>query len=101
MQSAKGTYEEYFSEFDRFRISMITAPWQKQYGYPYVSSLNFSRCELCDMFSKKFRFQDKLAVYSDEENIELQNWYWGLVSNCLWMIRERKILERNNDKKSS
>lgn len=94
------TYEEYFSEFDRFRISLITGPWQKQYGYPYVNSLDFNRCELREMFKKRFRFEEKLVFYSDEEKLVFRKWLSGLISDCLQMTRRKEILERNNSEKS-
>lgn len=53
-------YEEYFSEFDRFKITLICAPWQKRYGYPYVDASLFSRRELQEMFLQEFRFMDRL-----------------------------------------
>ena len=53
-------YEEFFSEFDRFRIALICAPWQKKYGYPFVDAAFFSRKELQEMFLKDFRFKDKV-----------------------------------------
>lgn len=59
------TYEEYFSEFDRFRITLICMPYQKKYGYPYVDASLFSRRELQEMFLKEFRFMDRL--YFDTE----------------------------------
>lgn len=52
------SYEEYFSEFDRFRMSLINAPYQKKYGYPYVEISEFSRKELLEFFLKKNRFED-------------------------------------------
>ncbi len=48
-------YEEYFSEFDRFRITLICAPWQRKYGYPFVDINSFSRRDLQEMFLKEFR----------------------------------------------
>lgn len=51
-------YEEYLSEFDRFRISLICAPWQRKYGYPFVDINLFSRRDLQEMFLKTFRFND-------------------------------------------
>ncbi len=42
--------EKYFSEFDRFRISLICALWQEKYGYPYTDILLFSRKEVQEMF---------------------------------------------------
>ncbi len=46
MQPVYNTYEEYFSEFDRMRLMIMNAPWQKKYGYPYVEALQFTRKEL-------------------------------------------------------
>lgn len=62
-------YEEYYSEFDRFRITLLTGPWQEQYGYPFVSSLNFSRKELRELFLKDFRFEERM----DGSDIEKRN----------------------------
>lgn len=60
------SYEEYFSEFDRVRLMIINAPWQRKYGYPYVEISRFTRRELQEMFSKEFRFEDVID-YSDSE----------------------------------
>lgn len=87
------TYEEYFSAFDRFRLSLITGAWQKKYGYPYVNSLVFSRRELDKMFAKDFRFEAKLKFSNDEEKIEFQRWKWKIVSDYLWMERKMEICE--------
>lgn len=43
--------EKYFSEFDRLRIILINAPWQRKYGYPYVKITSFTGRELQKMFS--------------------------------------------------
>lgn len=74
-------YEEYFSEFDRFRITLICGPWQKKYGYPFVDINSFSRRDLQEMFLKTFRFTDMIdfgTVFEDEKSqiefmIGLQN----------------------------
>lgn len=58
-------YEEYFSDFDRFRIDMVFSMLQRRYGYPYVSCRFFSRRQLQDMFLKEFRFEDRLAYAND------------------------------------
>ena len=55
------SYEEYFSEFDRFRMMLINAPYQKEYGYPYVEVLNFSRKELYEMFLSAFYFERNIV----------------------------------------
>ena len=52
------TYENFFSEFDRLRILLIQAPWQKKYGYPYAESDLFTRKALQEMFLKEFQFED-------------------------------------------
>lgn len=54
-------YETYFSEYDRFRICLANAPWQKKYGYPYVSLSGFTRRELQEMFLKRFRAESMLS----------------------------------------
>ena len=54
-------YEEYFSEHDRFKITLICMPYQKKYGYPYVDASLFSRRELQEIFLKEFRFMDRLC----------------------------------------
>lgn len=59
------TYEQFFSEFDRTRLMLINAPWQRKYGYPYVEVSGFTRKELQEMFLKDFRFEH---VENAEEN---------------------------------
>lgn len=58
-------YEEYFSEFDRFRIDMLFGGLQKRYGYSYMSCLNFSKRQLQEMYLKPFGFEDKLTYKND------------------------------------
>lgn len=74
------TYENFFSEFDRFRLMLIDAPWRKKYGYPYVEPDQFTRRELQEMFLKEFRFEspgDSTGFYKGsldlDDRIELQN----------------------------
>lgn len=58
LQPVYNLNETYFSELDRLRIMIINSPWQRKYGYPYVEISQFTRRELWDMFSKKFRFEE-------------------------------------------
>lgn len=51
------TYEKFFSEYDRHRIMITSAPWQRKYGYPYVELTRFTRRELQEMFLREFRFE--------------------------------------------
>ena len=84
-------YEEYLSQFDRFRISILSAPYQKKFGYPYVDCRMFSRRELWEMFRKEFRFQCQLR-YADERekrsyNISMHRKFrWQL-----WRVRAYTI----------
>lgn len=54
------TYDEYFSEFDRFKITLLCMPWQKKHGYPYSDISAFSGRELQEIFLKEFRFMERL-----------------------------------------
>lgn len=51
-------YDNFFSEFDRLRLMLIDALWQKKYGYPYVEPDQFTRKELQEMILKEFRFEN-------------------------------------------
>lgn len=63
-------YEEYLSEFDRLRISIINVPYQKKYGYPYVSPSFFSRRELQEMFLKEWRVEKEEGEIDREIRLE-------------------------------
>ena len=89
------TYEEYLSLFDRFRISLILGPWQKKYGYPYVSSLDFSRRELQAMYRKEFRFEKEFSFESDKDKLKFKKWVYALMDYHLWMTRRMEIMEDN------
>lgn len=93
------THEEYFSPFDRFRLSLITGAWQKKHGYPCVSSLDFSRKELQEMFGKKFRFEEKIVYQSEEEKMALRAWVQKLAGRYLWENRRREVMERKDNRK--
>lgn len=70
------TYENYFSEFDRSRMMLIDAPWQKEYGYPYIEPNQFTRKELQEMFLKEFRFEtlgDTTGLYKDKNHMDLND----------------------------
>lgn len=84
------TYEQYFSAFDVMRIMLIYGPWQKQNGYPYVNSLDFSRKELQDMFGKAFRFEANQG-YADAVNRE--KWMIEQISYYLWVVRREEIMK--------
>lgn len=93
---AYNLYEEYFSVFDRMRICLLNGAYQKQYGYPFVSCLSFSRREVRDMFLKKFRWETQL-----ENKYEKSDWEYvaceGIINNLLWRERFAEIMEAGVD----
>lgn len=84
--------EKYFSEFDRLRIMIINAPWQKKYGYPYVEISRFTRRELYEMFSKKFRFEDKIDFFSDRLKKDFKIQLNNLIRYNLFKVIMKEIL---------
>ncbi len=86
------TYEEYFSSFDRFRITLITASWQKQYGYPYIDNLDFNRRQLQEMFLKEFRFE-KDSYRNCEEKNKIKQEEQKMIDTCLQLNRRNEILK--------
>lgn len=88
------TYEEYYSAFDRFRIMLITGPWLKKNGYPYVSSLEFSRRELQEMYEKEFRFEKNFIFSLLEDRIKIRNLVQKQISRDLWKVRRDEIMEK-------
>ena len=76
-------YEEYFTGFDRMRICLLNSVFQKKYGYPFVSPLDFSRRELQEMFLKEFFWEripeavvgkDEASVYFLQERVRKKLW---------------------------
>ncbi len=65
LEPVYNTYDKYLSVLDRMRIMIINAPWQREYGYPYVEMAQFSRRELQEMFLKQFRFEDLTKTDTD------------------------------------
>lgn len=84
------TYEEYFSEFDRFRIMLINAPWQRKYGYPYVEISSFSRRELQEMFLKEFRYEDRMEYNGPKSKLDSDI---RLLNEIRIRLRKVKMLE--------
>lgn len=91
------TWEEYLSEFDRFRISLIAGAWQKEYGYPYVKSGDFSRKELKEMFQKKFRFEKSWDFSNRETEMFFLRKRQKLICDMLWRARRKEILGESAD----
>ena len=82
-------YENYFSEYDRFRISIVSSPYQKRYGYTYDNCLKFTRREIQEMFLKPFLFDEKAMFGEPENDIGLYEWMrWRL-----WHVRKHMVLD--------
>lgn len=86
------SYEEYLSEFDRFRILLISTPYREKYGYIYEDCLKFSRMELQEMFLKKFRFQDLPEFETEAEMAAYFLCAYDLLRQQLWETRKHAIL---------
>lgn len=88
-------YEIYFTEFDRFRLALICAPWQRKYEYPFKKTACFSRRELQDMFLKEFRIEAELSSVStgqkEKLNTEIKKQQW--LKEKLWEIRMMEFYE--------
>lgn len=79
-------YEEYFTEFDRFRMMLLSVAWQKAYGYPYVEAALFSKRELQDMFCKKFHFENFIMFDTDKEEFEYRLHRQSIIGSQVWLI---------------
>lgn len=86
IKPAYNLYEQYFNTFDRMRICLSAASFQKQYGYPYVSCMDFSRRELQEMFLKDFCWEMFPEALQGKE----EEGFWNMqkrIRYLLWMER--------------
>lgn len=86
-------YEEYFSEFDRYRISVICSAYQKRYGYLYEDCMEFSRVELWNMFLKEFRFQKEMRFMDEKERMSYFLAVYEIMRWQLWNARKHVVLD--------
>ncbi len=86
-------YENYLSEFDRFRLTLICAPYQKKYGYPYVRLSFFTRRELQEMFIKEFRFESKLSYNGEKAKLDAKIRTQEKIRLMLWEARMIEALD--------
>lgn len=86
-------YEEYLSESDRFRISLLSNAYQKMYGYTYESCMKFSRRELWELFLKKFRFQEKLQFENETDMAAYYLQAYEMMRWELWKVRKHEVLD--------
>lgn len=85
--------EKYFSLFDQFRISVLSAPYQKKYGYPYVDCRKFSRAELWELFLKKFRFQSGRQFDASRDMVNHCLKIYAELRSQLWEARKHAVLD--------
>ncbi|MDE7204281.1 MAG: hypothetical protein K2O91_20845 [Lachnospiraceae bacterium] len=93
LEPVYNTYEEYFSEYDRFRIMLLNSQWQKKYGYPYVGVKQFSRREIQEMWLKEFRFENLFNQITNKIEFEMKIQYD--IKNQLKQVRLSELY--NND----
>ncbi|MBD5449607.1 MAG: hypothetical protein HDR28_05535 [Lachnospiraceae bacterium] len=89
LQAVFNQYADYLSEFDRFRMSIASSPYQKRYGFNYENCLKFSRRELQEMFLKPFLFEEKNIFEFVKKPDAVHEWLeWQL-----WNVRKHMILD--------
>jgi len=98
LEPVYNTYDKYLSEFDRMRIMLINAPWQKEYGYPYVDILDFSKREIQEMFLKKFRFEDAIEFADIKSKLDFYIWLQGLIQ--MDKLQKVRMLAINGDNRA-
>ena len=84
-------YEEYFSDFDRFRINMIFSKDQKRFGYSYVSCREFSKCQLQEMYLKPFRFESSLTSENNYHEEDFRKNFMNKVNDYFQHVRREYI----------
>lgn len=90
-------YEEYFSEFDRFRIMLMDAPWQIKYGYTYVKLTDFSYKELQEIFLKEFRFEKFLQFNGENAKLNYRIALQKMLKNKLQKVKMLECMMSESD----
>lgn len=86
-------YEEYLSEYDHFKIALISSPFQKKYGYTYENGSRFSRNELQEMFLKEFRFQQNIQFPDEKDRNSYFLRSYTLLWKQLWIMRKHTVVD--------
>lgn len=87
-------YEEYFSAFDRFRLTLLFSFRQRRYGYPYVEISDFMRRELQEMFLKEFRFEKEISYNGEKGKLDARIRKQEKMREQLWEIWKQELLEK-------
>lgn len=86
-------YEEYLSEYDHFKIALISSPFQKKYGYAYENCLRFSRSELQEIFLREFRFQQNIQFSDEKDRKAYFLRSYTLLWKQLWNMRRHTVMD--------
>ena len=73
------------------RLCLIDGPFQKEYGYPYVSCLDFTRRELQEMFLKEFRWEKLQEMEKGEDKIGI----WQMQERFRYLLWQIRFIECN------
>ncbi len=90
LKSVFNKYDDFLSEFDRFRISIACSPYLKRYGYTFENCLRFSRRELQEMFRKPFMFESDERFQKDG-SLQMKLCEW--IKWQLWEVRKHMVLD--------
>lgn len=85
------TYEEYFSEFDRFRLMIYYSMEQKNNYYSYVDVSQFTMKELDNFFKKKFCFEYMIKFCGEKEERDFKIKLRNRIREKLLEIRVSRI----------
>ncbi len=86
-------HEDEWSEFDRFRLCLISEPYQKKYGYSYEECMKFSRTELEEMFLKEFLMQKEFCFGQAEGKASYYLWAYETIRWKLWNNRKHIVMD--------
>lgn len=90
--------EEYFSEYDRMKISLLQSPYQSIHGYPFICISDFTRRQLQEMFIKDWHIEKKIiSNYSQEMKMDYYKNKQQSIVKRLWKLRQIERVKRLED----
>ncbi len=91
MKPVHNTREEFLSEFDRLRVSLVTCAWQRKRNYPYVVCTDFTRKVLQEMFIQEFRFEKEIKFCDEEEYLLYRRQRQRWINRKLMQVRMMEV----------
>ncbi len=88
------TYPEYLSALDQLRLCIYSADFQREFGYPYVSCLRFTRKELQELFLKEFKIEKRLRFRDAQDCTEYYLKRAVLMQEYLRELYNRSVFEQ-------